>query len=53
MSVEYLNPVGLHDPVDNMYSHISRATGKYSYRIGGQVGDIPHRRTGCCTSLLR
>ena len=37
MSVEYLNPAGLHDPVDNMYSHISRATGTYSYRIGGQV----------------
>jgi enamine deaminase RidA (YjgF/YER057c/UK114 family) len=37
MTVEYLNPSGLHSPVDNMYSHISRAAGRYSYRIGGQV----------------
>lgn len=37
MSVEYSNPAGLHKPVDNMYSHVAKATGSIHYRIGGQV----------------
>ncbi len=37
MSVEKINPPDLHRPVGNMYAHVVRATGRVSYRIGGQV----------------
>jgi enamine deaminase RidA (YjgF/YER057c/UK114 family) len=37
VSVEYLNPAFLHEPVDNTYSHISKAPAGAVYRIGGQV----------------
>jgi 2-iminobutanoate/2-iminopropanoate deaminase len=37
MVVEYVNPVGLHAPVDNMYSHVAKGTGRTLIRIGGQV----------------
>jgi enamine deaminase RidA (YjgF/YER057c/UK114 family) len=37
VSVEKINPPGLHAPQDNMYAHIVRATGSTTYRIGGQV----------------
>ena len=36
MAVERINPQGLHDPVDNLYAHVVRASGTI-YRIGGQV----------------
>ncbi len=37
MPVEKINPDALHRPVDNLYTHIVRASGAVSYRIGGQV----------------
>jgi enamine deaminase RidA (YjgF/YER057c/UK114 family) len=37
VAVERINPLGLHDPVDNLYAHVIRATGSAMYRIGGQV----------------
>jgi enamine deaminase RidA (YjgF/YER057c/UK114 family) len=37
MGVEKINPLQLHKPTDNLYAHIVRATGKATYRIGGQV----------------
>lgn len=37
MAVQKINPPGLHEPVDNLYAHIVRATGAVHYRIGGQV----------------
>jgi enamine deaminase RidA (YjgF/YER057c/UK114 family) len=37
MGVTYLNPSFLHQPVDNLYSHVSVAGPGSSYRIGGQV----------------
>lgn len=37
MTVEKINPSKLHKPTDNLYAHIVRATGKTTYRIGGQV----------------
>jgi len=37
MTVEKINPPQLHKPTDNLYTHIVRATGKVTYRIGGQV----------------
>lgn len=37
MTVVYRNPIGLHPPTDNLYSHVSVADGRHSYRIGGQV----------------
>jgi enamine deaminase RidA (YjgF/YER057c/UK114 family) len=37
MVVEYMNPVGLHAPVDNMYSHVATGLGGTLIRIGGQV----------------
>jgi enamine deaminase RidA (YjgF/YER057c/UK114 family) len=37
MTVHYINPPGLHKPMDNMYSHVSRSDGQILYRIGGQV----------------
>lgn len=37
MSVHYRNPAGLHAPVDNMYSHVTVASGTVFCRIGGQV----------------
>lgn len=37
MPVEKINPPELHEPVDNLYAHIVRATGSVLYRIGGQV----------------
>ena len=37
MPVHKINPPQLHQPVDNLYAHIVRATGSVSYRIGGQV----------------
>ena len=37
MAIERINPEGLHDPVDNLYAHVVRATGGVTYRIGGQV----------------
>lgn len=37
MTIEKLNPAGLHEPVSNLYAHVVRATGGVQYRIGGQV----------------
>jgi enamine deaminase RidA (YjgF/YER057c/UK114 family) len=37
MPVERLNPEGLHKPVNNLYAHLTRASGQFIYRIGGQV----------------
>ena len=37
MAVEKLNPDFLHTPVDNLYAHIVRATGRVHYRFSGQV----------------
>ena len=37
MAVERINPAQLHEPVDNLYTHITRAAGSVWYRIGGQV----------------
>jgi enamine deaminase RidA (YjgF/YER057c/UK114 family) len=37
MTVEKLNPAGLHEPVSNLYAHVVRAVGTVHYRIGGQV----------------
>jgi 2-iminobutanoate/2-iminopropanoate deaminase len=37
MAVQKINPSQLHKPTDNLYAHIVRATGKVTYRIGGQV----------------
>ncbi|MGC2400058.1 MAG: Rid family hydrolase [Acidobacteriaceae bacterium] len=37
MKIERINPATLHAPVDNLYTHIVRAEGRYVYRIGGQV----------------
>ncbi len=58
MAVERINPEGLHDPVDNLYTHIVRASGGVTYRIGGQVpvgsggenlyaGDMPAQIRSC------
>lgn len=37
MKLTHLNPPGLHQPVDDMYTHVVRAEGWVHYRIGGQV----------------
>jgi enamine deaminase RidA (YjgF/YER057c/UK114 family) len=37
MTVEKINPAGLHVPQDNVYAHITRASGTTTYRVGGQV----------------
>ena len=37
MSLEKINPTGLHAPRDNMLANVVRATGRTTYRIGGQV----------------
>ena len=37
MTVERINPPTLHQPIDNMYAHIVKASGRTQYRIGGQV----------------
>jgi enamine deaminase RidA (YjgF/YER057c/UK114 family) len=37
MQIDLMNPDTLHPPVDNLYTHVVRAQGKYVYRIGGQV----------------
>lgn len=37
MTVERINPGTLHVPMDNMYAHIVKATGRATYRISGQV----------------
>jgi enamine deaminase RidA (YjgF/YER057c/UK114 family) len=37
VTVEKLNPAGLHQPVNNLYAHVVRAAGSVQYRIGGQV----------------
>jgi enamine deaminase RidA (YjgF/YER057c/UK114 family) len=41
VTVEKLNPAGLHVPVDNLYAHVVRAAGSVHYRIGGQVPVAP------------
>jgi enamine deaminase RidA (YjgF/YER057c/UK114 family) len=65
MKVDYLNPLFLHAPVDNMYSHISvvKSPGAV-YRIGGQVavdaignnvavGDMPGQIRACYECVAR
>ncbi len=58
MAVERINPQGLHDPVNDLYAHVVRATGGVTYRIGGQVpvgadganvfiGDMPAQIRSC------
>jgi enamine deaminase RidA (YjgF/YER057c/UK114 family) len=37
MTVEYVNPDGMHAPVDNMYAHVAIATGTTLIRICEQV----------------
>ena len=37
MPVEKINPDAMHVPDQNLYTHIVRATGNVTYRIGGQV----------------
>ena len=37
MQIELINPDTLHKPIDNLYTHVVRAQGRYVYRIGGQV----------------
>ncbi len=37
MHIERINPDTLHQPIDNLYTHVVRAEGRYLYRIGGQV----------------
>jgi len=37
MAIQKLNPPDLHEPVNNLYAHIVRASGRFHYRIGGQV----------------
>jgi len=41
MAIERINPPGLHRPVDDLYTHIVKATGTI-YRIGGQVAIDEH-----------
>lgn len=41
MTIERINPPGLHHPVDDLYTHIVKATGTI-YRIGGQVAIDEH-----------
>lgn len=42
MTVERINPPTLHQPMDNMYAHVVKATGRTHYRIGGQVAVDEH-----------
>ncbi len=37
MQIDLINPDTLHRPIDNLYTHVVRAQGRYLYRIGGQV----------------
>jgi 2-iminobutanoate/2-iminopropanoate deaminase len=37
MQIDLINPETLHQPIDNLYTHVVRAQGRYVYRIGGQV----------------
>ena len=37
MAIEKINPSKLHKPIDNLYTHIVKASGINIYRIGGQV----------------
>jgi 2-iminobutanoate/2-iminopropanoate deaminase len=37
MEISFVNPSELHEPVDDMYTHVVRAEGRVHYRIGGQV----------------
>jgi 2-iminobutanoate/2-iminopropanoate deaminase len=37
MYIERINPDTLHQPIDNLYTHVVRAEGRHLYRIGGQV----------------
>jgi enamine deaminase RidA (YjgF/YER057c/UK114 family) len=37
MQIDLINPDTLHKPIDNLYTHVVRAQGRYLYRIGGQV----------------
>jgi 2-iminobutanoate/2-iminopropanoate deaminase len=37
MQIDLINPDTLHKPIDNLYTHVVRAQGRYVYRIGGQV----------------
>lgn len=37
MQIDLINPDTLHQPIDNLYTHVVRAQGRYLYRIGGQV----------------
>jgi len=37
LSITRINPVELHPPVDNLYTHIVRVQAPVHYRIGGQV----------------
>lgn len=36
-TITRLNPAGLHQPTDNLYSHVVSATGGTAHRIGGMV----------------
>ena len=37
MPVKRINPPEMHKPIDDLYTHIVRATGNVFYRISGQV----------------
>jgi 2-iminobutanoate/2-iminopropanoate deaminase len=37
VKMSHINPGGLHQPFDDMYSHVVRVEGAVHYRIGGQV----------------
>jgi enamine deaminase RidA (YjgF/YER057c/UK114 family) len=37
MAVERINSAALHPPMDNLYAHVVKATGRTTYRIDGQV----------------
>lgn len=37
MQIDLINPHKLHQPIDNLYTHVVRAQGRWLYRIGGQV----------------
>ena len=43
MKIEHINPETLHEPYDNLYAHIVRSQGRYSYRISGQVATESYR----------
>jgi enamine deaminase RidA (YjgF/YER057c/UK114 family) len=42
MTVEYVNPDGMHAPVDDMYAHVAIATGSKFVRVGEQVAVDAH-----------